>query len=71
MDEDVVEIENVKNVCRLCLSTDEPRSSVFATYEEEEEEEVEKDSGVPLAAKIQACLSIQVRARAILRVPSA
>lgn len=70
MDEDVVEIENVKNVCRLCLSTDEPRSSVFATYEEEEEE-VEKDSGVPLAAKIQACLSIQVRARAILRVPSA
>lgn len=68
MDEDVVEIENVENVCRLCLSTDEPRSSVFATHEEEE---VEKDSGVPLVAKIQACLSIQVRARVILRAPSA
>ncbi|XP_011693099.1 PREDICTED: zinc finger protein 26-like [Wasmannia auropunctata] len=59
MDEDVVEIENVESVCRLCLSTDEPRASVFATQEEEEEKDL---SSVPLAAKIQACLSIQISA---------
>ncbi|XP_071646346.1 uncharacterized protein [Temnothorax longispinosus] len=68
MDEDVVEMVenvsdfgNVKNVCRLCLSADGPRSSVFATQEDEEKED---SSGhrVPLAAKIQACLSIQISA---------
>ncbi|CAL1674322.1 unnamed protein product [Lasius platythorax] len=53
-DEDVVEIGNVETVCRLCLSADEPRSSVFAQDREED------SSGVPLAAKIQACLSIQI-----------
>lgn len=51
----MVEIGNVENVCRLCLSVDEPRFSVFAQDREED------PSGVPLAAKIQACLSIQVR----------
>ncbi|KYN03023.1 Zinc finger protein Xfin [Cyphomyrmex costatus] len=56
MNEDVMEFENVENVCRLCLSTDGPRSSVFATQEEEEEL-----SSVPLVAKIQACLSIQLQ----------
>ncbi|KAL6439704.1 hypothetical protein ACFW04_004045 [Cataglyphis niger] len=55
-DEDVVEIGNVENVCRLCLSVDEPRFSVFAQDREED------PSGVPLAAKIQACLSIQISA---------
>ncbi|XP_012531667.1 zinc finger protein 62 [Monomorium pharaonis] len=60
MDEDVVEIENVENVCRLCLATDGPRSSVFAT--EKEDDEREDSSGVPLADKIQACLSIQISA---------
>ncbi|XP_072751208.1 uncharacterized protein [Anoplolepis gracilipes] len=57
-DEDVVEIGNVENVCRLCLSVDEPKSSVFAQKREEEEEK--NPSNVPLAAKIQACLSIQI-----------
>lgn len=57
MDEDVVEIENVENVCRLCLSTDEPRSSVFTTDKEED------DTAVSLAVKIKACLSIEVGAR--------
>lgn len=51
----MVEIGNVENVCRLCLSADEPRFSVFAQDREED------PSGVPLTAKIQACLSIQVR----------
>ncbi|XP_018364842.1 PREDICTED: zinc finger protein 845-like [Trachymyrmex cornetzi] len=60
MDENVVEseneeaIENVENVCRLCLSKDGPRASVFATQEEEE------SSRELLVAKIQACLSIQI-----------
>ncbi|XP_011263823.2 zinc finger protein 836 [Camponotus floridanus] len=53
-DEDVMEIGNVENVCRLCLSVDEPRSSVFAQDREED------PSSVSLAAKIQACLSIQI-----------
>ena len=62
MDENVVEIENeetienVENVCRLCLSTDGPRASVFGTQEKEKE-----SSSVSLIAKIRACLSIQVR----------
>ncbi|XP_025987406.2 oocyte zinc finger protein XlCOF7.1 [Solenopsis invicta] len=56
MDEDVIEIESVENVCRLCLSTDRPRSSVFATQDDEKE----GSSGVPLATKIQTCLSIQI-----------
>ncbi|XP_076232943.1 uncharacterized protein LOC143178289 [Calliopsis andreniformis] len=51
MDE-VVVLQNMENVCRLCLSTDEPKSSVFGM----------QDSPVPLAAKIQACLSIQILA---------
>lgn len=49
MDE-VIELQNMENVCRLCLSTDEPKSSVFEAEE----------SPVSLANKIQACLSIQV-----------
>ncbi|KAL6254348.1 hypothetical protein P5V15_014396 [Pogonomyrmex californicus] len=56
MDEDVVEIGNVESVCRLCLSTDGPRSSVFAAQGEEKED----SSGISLVAKIQACLSIQI-----------
>lgn len=60
MDVDVMEIENtevienVEDVCRLCLSIDEPRSSVFVAPEQED------PSCVTLVAKIQACLSIQV-----------
>lgn len=57
MDEDAVEIENGENVCRLCLSTDEPRSSVFEETDERE------DTDVSLATKIQGCLSIQVSVR--------
>lgn len=52
MDE-VVELEKMENVCRLCLSTDEPKSSVFGT----------QNAPISLASKIQACLSIQVRER--------
>ncbi|XP_053987514.1 zinc finger protein 62 homolog [Hylaeus volcanicus] len=51
MDE-VVELQDMENVCRLCLSTDEPKSSVFGM----------QDSPVPLVTKIQACLSIQISA---------
>ena len=54
MDE-VVELQNMENVCRLCLSTDEPKLSVFET-----------EDSLSMASKIQACLSIQVRARNIL-----
>jgi len=57
MDEDVVEIGNVESVCRLCLSTDETRSSVFATQGHED------PSGVSLITKIEACLSIQVNSK--------
>ncbi|XP_032672620.1 zinc finger protein Xfin-like [Odontomachus brunneus] len=53
MDEDVVEIGNVENVCRLCLSTDEPKSSVFITDEQE-------DPAASLAIKIRSCLSIEI-----------
>ncbi|XP_017788464.1 PREDICTED: zinc finger protein 845-like [Habropoda laboriosa] len=49
MDE-VVELQDMENVCRLCLSTDDPKSSVFGG----------QDSPVSLASKIQACLSIQI-----------
>ncbi|XP_076674474.1 uncharacterized protein LOC143372311 isoform X2 [Andrena cerasifolii] len=49
MDE-VVELRNMENACRLCLSTDEGKSSVFAM----------QDTPVSLAAKIQGCLSIQI-----------
>ncbi|XP_076755032.1 uncharacterized protein LOC143425867 [Xylocopa sonorina] len=49
MDE-VVELENMEKVCRLCLSAEEPKSSVFGG----------QDTSVSLAAKIQACLSIQI-----------
>ncbi|XP_020287905.1 zinc finger protein 585B-like isoform X2 [Pseudomyrmex gracilis] len=56
MNEDVVEIENVENVCRLCLSADEPRSSVFSAQEQED------DSDVLLVDKIEDCLSIQILA---------
>nr|XP_034182381.1 zinc finger protein 62 homolog [Osmia lignaria] len=51
MDE-VDELQNMENVCRLCLSTDEPKLSVFG----------EQESPVSLANKIQACLSIQILA---------
>ncbi|KAF3423802.1 hypothetical protein E2986_05391 [Frieseomelitta varia] len=49
MDE-VVELQDMENVCRLCLSTDEPKLSVFET----------EDSLLSMASKIQACLSIQI-----------
>ncbi|XP_011308681.1 zinc finger protein 62 isoform X2 [Fopius arisanus] len=48
MDE-VVELETLDNVCRLCLSKDEPKSPIFGVQE-----------AVPLAEKIQNCLSIEV-----------
>ncbi|XP_034948720.1 zinc finger protein 62 homolog [Chelonus insularis] len=48
--DDVVEFENVEDLCRLCLSKDEPTSSIFGVQE----------SSVPLADKIQACLSIEI-----------
>ncbi|KZC09648.1 Zinc finger protein 91 [Dufourea novaeangliae] len=50
--DDVVELQNMENVCRLCLSNDEPKTSVFGA----------QDSPVSLATKIQACLSIQISA---------
>ncbi|KOX71317.1 Zinc finger protein hangover [Melipona quadrifasciata] len=46
----VAELQNVENVCRLCLSTDEPKLSVFEM----------EDSLLSMASKIQACLSIQI-----------
>ncbi|XP_015111400.1 zinc finger protein 845 isoform X1 [Diachasma alloeum] len=49
MDE-VVELEALDNVCRLCLSTDEPKSPIFGV----------QGAAVPLAEKIQDCLSIEV-----------
>nr|XP_012142293.1 PREDICTED: zinc finger protein Xfin-like isoform X1 [Megachile rotundata]XP_012142294.1 PREDICTED: zinc finger protein Xfin-like isoform X1 [Megachile rotundata]XP_012142295.1 PREDICTED: zinc finger protein Xfin-like isoform X1 [Megachile rotundata] len=51
MDE-VDELQNMESVCRLCLSTDEPKLSVFG----------EQESPVSLANKIQACLSIEILA---------
>ncbi|XP_031836924.1 uncharacterized protein LOC116428877 [Nomia melanderi] len=51
MDE-VVVLQNIENVCRLCLSDDEPKLSVFGTQE----------TPVSLVSKIQACLSIQILA---------
>ncbi|KAH0560707.1 zinc finger protein 62 homolog [Cotesia glomerata] len=50
MDDDVVELNNVENLCRLCLSSDDPKSPIFGLQE----------SSVPLADKIQACLSIEI-----------
>lgn len=52
-----MEVGNVENVCRLCLSTDEPKSSVFVTDEQE-------DPALSLAVKIRSCLSIEVGVRA-------
>lgn len=51
MDDDLALSPNVENICRLCLSSDEPKSSIFDR----------DDSSVPLSSKIQACLAIQVR----------
>ncbi|XP_046618635.1 zinc finger protein 62 homolog isoform X1 [Neodiprion virginianus] len=48
--DDAASTPNVENVCRLCLSADEPRSSIFEG----------DDSSVPLSFKIQACLAIEV-----------
>ncbi|XP_012256689.2 zinc finger protein Xfin-like [Athalia rosae] len=48
--DDVVSIPNVENICRLCLSPDDPKSSIFDG----------DDSSVPLSCKIQACLAIQI-----------
>ncbi|XP_017882494.1 zinc finger protein 845-like [Ceratina calcarata] len=44
------EVRNMENVCRLCLSADEPKSSVFGG----------QGSPLSLASKIQDCLSIQI-----------
>ncbi|XP_012274931.1 zinc finger protein 845 [Orussus abietinus] len=49
MDE-VEVLADVDNVCRLCLSTEGPKVSIFSVH----------DSSVPLASKIKACLSIEV-----------
>ncbi|KAK2583123.1 hypothetical protein KPH14_009149 [Odynerus spinipes] len=49
--DDVVELQNVDNVCRLCLSAEEPKSSIFGTQD---------SAAVPLVIKIQACLSLQI-----------
>lgn len=51
--DDIVELSNVENVCRLCLSVEEPKSSIF--------EAQDSSTAVPLVTKIQACLSLQVR----------
>ncbi|XP_076283499.1 uncharacterized protein LOC143210486 isoform X2 [Lasioglossum baleicum] len=51
MDE-VVVLQNMENVCRLCLSGDEPKLSVFGSQE----------TPVSLATKIQTYLSIQILA---------
>ncbi|XP_078045751.1 uncharacterized protein LOC144474585 isoform X2 [Augochlora pura] len=48
----VVVLQRMENVCRLCLSEDEPKLSVFGAQE----------TPVSLATKIQACLSIQILA---------
>ncbi|XP_033329819.2 uncharacterized protein LOC117222300 [Megalopta genalis] len=48
----VVVLQRMENVCRLCLSEDEPKLSVFGSQE----------TPVSLATKIQACLSIQILA---------
>ncbi|XP_014606761.1 PREDICTED: zinc finger protein 423-like [Polistes canadensis] len=49
---DDVELLNVENVCRLCLSVEEPKFSIF--------EMEDSPSAVPLVTKIQACLSLQI-----------
>ncbi|XP_015180184.1 PREDICTED: zinc finger protein 62-like [Polistes dominula] len=49
---DDVELLNVDNVCRLCLTVDEPKSSIFQTED--------SPTAVPLVTKIQACLSLQI-----------
>lgn len=51
--DDIVELLNVENVCRLCLSVEEPKSSIFGAQD--------SSAAVPLVTKIQACLSLQVR----------
>lgn len=48
--DDAVPTPSVDSVCRLCLSPDEPKLSIFDG----------DDSSVPLSSKIQACLAIQV-----------
>ncbi|XP_047343176.1 zinc finger protein 62-like isoform X1 [Vespa velutina] len=50
--DDIVELSNVENVCRLCLSVEEPKSSIFGAQD--------SSAGVPLVTKIQACLSLQI-----------
>ncbi|KAI4503826.1 hypothetical protein M0802_001229 [Mischocyttarus mexicanus] len=49
---DEVELLNVENVCRLCLTVEEPKSSIFQTED--------SSTAVPLVTKIQACLSLQI-----------
>ncbi|XP_043272798.1 zinc finger protein Xfin-like [Venturia canescens] len=48
---DIVDVRNVGNVCRLCLSSKKPKSSVFAD---------QAIAAVSLASKIQTCLSIEI-----------
>lgn len=43
-------VENVKNVCRLCLSTDKHKIEIFGV----------KDSPISFVKKIQDYLSIEV-----------
>ncbi|XP_015603291.1 zinc finger protein 62 homolog [Cephus cinctus] len=48
--EEMEQLRNVEDLCRLCLSVDQPKSSVFRG----------EDSSVSLATKIEACLSIEI-----------
>ncbi|XP_011502801.1 PREDICTED: zinc finger protein 62 homolog isoform X2 [Ceratosolen solmsi marchali] len=48
--DDVVEISGLENACRLCLTTEQTRSSIFGV----------PHVSVPFVEKIRACLSIQI-----------
>lgn len=48
---EIIDIKNVDNVCRLCLSTDEPKLSIF-----------DHNDSTILLDKIRSCLAIQITA---------
>ncbi|KAF7988787.1 hypothetical protein HCN44_007097 [Aphidius gifuensis] len=48
--DDIVELDNIKNVCRLCLSTDEPKIDIFGI----------KESSLPFDELIHQHLLIEV-----------
>ena len=47
---DVEELQGLESACRLCLTTDETRSSIFGAV----------PTLVPLVDKIQSCVSVEV-----------